>query len=44
MEGINDLFIYFFIKKKLPEVPEYAEMQFHMMTLPDVLGKIAWVK
>ena len=25
------LFIYLF-KKKLPEVPEYAKMQFHMMT------------
>ena len=28
---------------KLPEVPEYAKMQIHMMTLLDVLGKIAWV-
>ena len=25
---------------KLPEVPEYVKMQFHMMTLLDVLGKI----
>ena len=24
--------------------PEYAEMQFQMMTLLDVLGKIAWVR
>ena len=29
---------------KLPEVPEYTKMQFHMMTLLDVLGKIAWVR
>ena len=30
---------------KLPEVPEYAKnTQFHMMTLHDVLGKIAWVR
>ena len=28
---------------KLPEIPEYAKMQLHMMTLLDVLGKIAWV-
>ena len=35
------LFIYFFKKKKkkkLPEVPEYDKMQFHMMMLLDVLG------
>ena len=37
------LFIYLFLNK-LPEIPEYAKMQFHMMTLLDVLGKIAWVK
>ena len=37
------LFIYLFYDK-LPEVPEYTEMQFHMMTLPDVQGKIAWVR
>ena len=29
---------------KLPEVLEYAKMQFHMMMLLDVLGKIAWVR
>ena len=29
---------------KLSKVPEYAKMQFHMMTLLDVLGKIAWVR
>ena len=33
-------FIYLF-QNKHPEVPEYAKMQFHMMTLLDVLGKIA---
>ena len=32
------------LKKKLPEVPEYSKMQFYMMTLLDVLGKIAWVR
>ena len=38
------LFIYYYLKKnKLPDVPEYAKMQFHMMTLLDVLGKKAWV-
>ena len=38
----TDFSIYFL--NKLPEVPEYAKMQFHMMTLLDVLGKIAWVR
>ena len=40
------LFTVFFFQNKLPEVPEYAKMQFHMMTLLDVLGKIhvAWVR
>ena len=38
------LSIYLFIINKLPEVPEYAKMQFHMMTLVDVLGKTAWVR
>ena len=37
------LFIYLF-QNKLPEVPEYAKMQFHMTKLLDVLGKIAWVR
>ena len=37
-------FIFFVYLKKLPVVPEYAKMQFHMMTLLDVLGKIAWVR
>ena len=43
---LTTVFIYFiyFFKKKLPEVPEYAKMQFHMMRLLDVLGKIAWVR
>ena len=36
-------FIYLFYKK-LPEVSEYAKMQFHMMTLLEVMGKIAWVR
>ena len=35
--------IYVFILNKLTEVPEYAKMQFHRMTLLDVLGKITWV-
>ena len=34
-------FIYLIIYFK---VPEYAKMQFHMMMLLDVLGKIAWVR
>ena len=29
-----------YLKKKIPEVPEYDKMQFHMVTLIDVLGKI----
>ena len=33
----TDLFIYF-------KIPEYAKMQFYMMSLLDVLGKIAWVR
>ena len=37
-------FINLFMLKKLPEVPKYAKMEFHMKTLLDVLGKIAWVK
>ena len=40
---IINLFIYLF-QNKLPEVPECAEMQLHMMTLLDVLGKIAWIR
>ena len=34
------LFIYLLFSNELPEVSEYARMQFHMMTLLDVLGKI----
>ena len=38
-------FFYLFIySNKLPEVSECAKMHFHMMTLLDVLGKIAWVR
>ena len=37
------IFIYLF-QNKLPEVIEYTKMQFHMMTLLDVLGKIALVR
>ena len=40
---LTTVFVYFF-RNKLPEVPEYAKMQFHMMTLLAVLCKIAWVK
>ena len=40
---LTTVFIYLFLNK-LAEVPEYAKMQFHMMTLLDVLGKIAWVR
>ena len=40
---LSTVFIYL-LKKKLPEVPEYAKMQFHMMMLLDVLGKTAWVR
>ena len=38
------VFIYLSIHNTLPEVPEYAKMQFHMMSLLDVLGMIAWVR
>ena len=37
------LFINLF-QNKLPEVPGYAKMQLDMMTLPDVMGKIAMVR
>ena len=43
----SPLFLYILfisLKKKLPEVPEYAKMQFHMMRLLEVLGKISWVR
>ena len=36
-------FIHLF-QNKLSEVPEYAKMQFHMMTLLDVLGKVTWAR
>ena len=32
------------LRPQFPEVPEYAKMQFHMTTLLDVQGKIAWVR
>ena len=37
------LFIHLY-QNKLPEVPEYAKMQFHMMTFFDVVGKITCVR
>ena len=40
---LTTVFIYLFLNKLL-EVPEYPKMQFHMMMLRDVLGKIAWVR
>ena len=40
---LTTVFIYLF-KNKLPEVPEYSKMQFHMMRLLDSLAKIAWVR
>ena len=40
---LTTVFIYLFYNK-LPEVHEYAKMQFHIMTLLDILGKIAWVR
>ena len=41
---LTTVFIYLFIYNNLPEVPEYAKMKFHTMTLLDVLGKIAYVR
>ena len=41
---LTTVFIYLSIYNTLPEVPEYAKMQFHMMSLLDVLGMIAWVR
>ena len=40
---LTTVFIYLFYYK-LPNVHEYAKMQFHMMTLLDVLGIITWVR
>ena len=40
---LTTVFIYLF-QNKLLEVPEYAKMQLHMMTLLDILGKVAWVR
>ena len=44
---LTTVFIYLFIylfQNKLPEPPEYAKMQFHMMMLLDFLVKIACVR
>ena len=42
----SPLFLFNFIifLNKLPEVPKYAKIQFHMMMLLDVMGKIALVR
>ena len=34
----------YLLNNKLPEIPEYAKIQFYMMTLLDVLGYITWVR
>ena len=39
---LTSVFFYLF-QNKLPEAPEYAKMKFHLKTLIDVLGKIAWI-
>ena len=39
---LTTVFIYLF-QTKISGVLKYAKMQFHMMTLLDVLGNIAWV-
>ena len=41
---LTTVFIYLLFQNKLTEVPEYAKMQFHRMTLVDVLCKIAWAR
>ena len=44
---LTTVFIYLFIYFKISlqkSLNTYAKMQFHMMTLLDVLGKIAWVR
>ena len=40
---LSTVSIYLF-QNKHTEVPEFAKMQFHRMTLLDVLGKIALVR
>ena len=40
----SPLHLFFFLKNKPPEVPKYAKMQFHTMTLLDVLSKIVWIR
>ena len=41
---LTTVFIYLFILNNLPEVPEYAKIHFHMVTLLDVPRKIAWLR
>ena len=44
---LTTIFIYlciYLFQNKLLKVPEYAKMQFNMMRLLDVLGKIVWVR
>ena len=36
------LFINLFIEEKLPEVPEFAKVQFHMMTFHESMGNISF--
>ena len=38
---LTTVFIYLF-SNNLPEVPDYAKMQFHMVRLLDVLGNISF--
>ena len=41
---LTTVIVYLFKKKSFQtEIPGYAKMQFHMVTLLYVLGKIAWV-
>ena len=40
--GFFFLLIIYSFKNKLPEVPEYAKRHFHMVTLLEFLGRIAW--
>ena len=32
MDSFSSSPLFFYLKNKLPEVPEYAKIQFHMMT------------
>ena len=40
----SPLFLFIYFLSKLLEVPEYAKMQFHMMTFLDVLVRLPWVR